>query len=79
METVMAVDATAASLGVEVAAARKALLETLEAEPGRWWSAYELKGSVRNGWSDGAMNLALSRLITEGAVAVEGDRVRLSG
>jgi hypothetical protein len=74
----MATDATAASLGEEIAGARAALLAALESEPEQWRPAYELKGSVRNGWSDGAMNLALSRLISEGSIDVDGDCVRLS-
>lgn len=72
-------DATAASLEREVAEARDALLDFLRGEGrDRDWRAYELKATVRNGWSDGAMNLALDDLIHEGKLVVEGDRIRLA-
>jgi hypothetical protein len=70
-------DATAATLSDEVSEARAALVELCNTDPDSWWQAYELKASARNGWSDGAMNLALSELIEGRELEVDGDRVRL--
>jgi len=78
MEAQMATDATDASLSAEIEAARGALIEVCRKKPTKWWPAYELKDEARNGWSDGAMTLALNRLIDEGKLDVQGDRVRLS-
>lgn len=73
----MALDATTASFAREIEEARSALLSAVQADPGRRWRAWELKDTARNGWSDGAMNLALNRLIEDGTLEVAGDSVRL--
>lgn len=75
----MAIDATTEFLAREIGEAREALLREAGLFPERWWPAWELKAQARNGWSDGAMNLALNRLIQEGTFAVKEDSVRLSG
>jgi hypothetical protein len=77
MELAMARDATATSLSEEIEAARDALVELCRAQPGREWRAYELKAAARNGWSAGAMAIALNRLIDEGLFEVAGDCIRL--
>jgi Elongation factor SelB, winged helix len=74
----MTTDATAASLSKEIAAARERLIELCQDPPEGGWPAHELKNRARNGWSDGALNIALSRLIEDGTLVAEGDRVRLS-
>jgi len=74
----MALDATTASLAREIAEARNALIAEARTAPAKWWPAWELKTHARNGWSDGAMNLALNRLIEDGTFVVTGDSVRLS-
>jgi hypothetical protein len=77
-EIAMPSDATFAALTNEIAAAREALLRVTREYPRRWWSAYDLKQLARNGWSAGAMSLALSDLIDAGALDVGPDlRVRL--
>lgn len=70
-------DATAATLSEEVEAAKTALIELCETNREEWWQAYDLKLSARNGWSDGAMNIALRDLIDSGKLEVNKDRVRL--
>ena len=77
MEMTMTVDSTAASFAQEVDAAAAALIEAVSAEPGTW-PAWELKIRARNGWSDGAMNVALASLLADGTLSADGDRVSLS-
>jgi hypothetical protein len=77
MECVMMPDATAASLSEEIQAAREALLQLCRDHPDRTWHAYELKAAARNGWTAGAMSIALNRLIEEGVFEVDGDCIRL--
>jgi hypothetical protein len=77
MEVSMKRTAMAEQMAREIAEAREALLECARREPDRWWFAYELKDFARNGWSAGAMNMALRRLIKTGAFETEGDRIRL--
>jgi hypothetical protein len=79
MEYSMAVDATAASLEQEIGKAREALLRTSREDPGRLWSARELKAAAKNGESYGATGLALSQLIEDGTLVVAGDKIRLNG
>jgi hypothetical protein len=74
----MAFDATAASVGQEIEKAREALIRTSENAPGQWWTGRELKLAAKNGWSYGAANLALSRLIDDGTFEVKEGKVRLS-
>ena len=74
----MALDATTASFAREITEARSALLGVLQEDSERWWRAWELKSTARNGWSDGAMNLALNRLIEDGTLEVMSDSVRLN-
>jgi hypothetical protein len=73
----MRVDAVTEQLADEIVAARGALLERINENPERWWPAYELKDDARNGHSAGAMNMALTRLIDDGLVELDGDRIRL--
>jgi hypothetical protein len=72
-------DPTAAALAEEVAAAREALVDLCMSSPERSWPAYELKRAARNGWSAGAMTLALNRLLSEGVLRADGDLVHLTG
>lgn len=71
-------DATAVSLDLEVEQAKAALVELCKQDPERTWRAYELRAQARNGWSSGAMNLALNRLVDEGTLAAHGDEISLS-
>lgn len=74
METAMPVDATAAALAAEVGAARQALIDFVERESRDCWPAHELKARARNGWSAGAMSLALNRLLEDGTFELkDGD------
>jgi len=66
-------DAAFASLADEVKQAREALLKLAASERDRAWHPYELKTRARNGWSAGAMSLALDGLITDGALIVDSD------
>jgi hypothetical protein len=66
MEAMMTADATDVALANEIDAARAKLVELASEQPSRWWTAYELKVEARNGWSPGAMGLALRQLIEEG-------------
>jgi 3-oxoacyl-ACP reductase-like protein len=62
----------------EVAAARDALVDAARADSERWWSAHELKIHARNGWSSGAMSLAMNDLVEDGTFELNDDlRVRL--
>ena len=72
-------DPTAAALAEEVAAAREALIDLCRRSPERSWPAYELKRAARNGWSAGAMTLALNRLLSEGVLGADGDLIHLTG
>jgi hypothetical protein len=66
MEASVASDATRAALDAEVAAAERAILELAQTEPGVWWHPHVLRRRARNGWSSGAMGLALDELIDTG-------------
>lgn len=71
-------DAASARLAKEIAEAREAMLDLARQEPDRWWYAYELKDQARNGWSGGAMSIALGRMIETGIFELDsGDRIRL--
>lgn len=72
----MPLDATTAALTGEIAAARTALTEHARTRPGEWWDPYELKAEARNGWTSGAMTLALNDLIDDGTFEV-GDQLRV--
>lgn len=74
----MAVDATAAALATEIDRAREALIEKSQEDREQWWPAWELRAAVKNGWSDGATNLALNELLEDGTFEVQGDAVRIS-
>lgn len=79
METTVPIDATTAALAQEVEAAQKALVELVTQEPRDCWPAYELKAKARNGWSAGAMSLALNRLLEDGTfVLAGGDCIRMA-
>jgi|GEM_PF-2442920 len=71
-------DPTATSLTKEIAAARDAIVALCQQDPDRTWHAFELKAQARNGWSAGAMTLALNRLLSEGTFQLEGDCIRLT-
>lgn len=73
----MSLDVATAHLGREIKEAGEKLLAVAGAEPQKWWFAYELKDHARNGWSAGAMDIALSRLIDTGKFEVQGDRIRI--
>lgn len=62
----MTIDATDRVLDEEIAAAREKLIEVAGEQGDAWWTAYELKVRARNGWSSGAMSLALRELIVDG-------------
>lgn len=53
------------SLADEIEAARDVLVEAAAREPGRWWSARELRDAARNGWAPAAVMIALNRLVAE--------------
>jgi hypothetical protein len=72
-------DPTAALLAEEVGAARDALVDLCRRNPERTWPAYELKRTARNGWSAGAMTLALNHLLSEGVLQADGDLIHLTG
>lgn len=73
----MSADATTAALIEEIAAARNALVTCASRDPGSWWEPFELKATARNGWSAGAMNLALGDLLDDGTFELDADlRVR---
>jgi len=72
-------DPTAAALAGEVMAAREAVLELCKSDAERPRLAYELKREARNGWSAGAMTLALNGLLADGLLQAEGDLIRLAG
>ncbi len=71
-------DPLATHLTQEIVEASAALVDLCKSQPDRDWPAYELKTQARNGWSAGAMSMALSRLLDEGVLWAEGDRIRLS-
>jgi hypothetical protein len=80
MEFAVTFDPTFAALAAEVAAAEKALAETAAEDPHRWWYPYELRSSARNGWSAGAMGIAMDNLIARRILIVNADlRVRIRG
>ena len=73
----MSLDVATAHLAKEIREAGDALLAKAGEQPDRWWFAYELKDSARNGWSAGAMDIALNRLIDTGKFETQGDQVRI--
>jgi hypothetical protein len=56
-------DPSYAALVEEVQAAEGQLVAVARQEPGKWWDPYELRKTARNGWSAGAMGIALDNLI----------------
>lgn len=73
----MSPDVATAHLAKEISEAGDALLAKASEKPDRWWFAYELKDRARNGWSAGAMDIALNRLIDSGKFDTKGDQVRI--
>jgi hypothetical protein len=69
-------DAAFAVLTDEITAAREALVALVREDPERSWHPYELKMQVRNGWSAGAVSLALDYLIEDGTFEVQETRIR---
>lgn len=74
----MGIDPAVAELQDEIRRARAALVTTLEAHPGRQWSARDLKVESKNGWSFGAANLALTGLVDDGMLVIDDGKVRLA-
>jgi hypothetical protein len=77
MEASVSLDIATAHLATEIREAAEKLLAVARAEPAKWWFAYELKDHARNGWSAGAMDIALSRLIDTEKFEVRGDQIRI--
>lgn len=71
MTEAMTTDETYAALASEVGAAAARLVEVAEEQPDEWWHPYELRRRARNGWSPGAMGLALDKLIASGTFEVD--------
>jgi peptidoglycan/xylan/chitin deacetylase (PgdA/CDA1 family) len=78
MEASVSPDVATAQLAKEIQEAGEALLKTAEKEPDTWRPAYELKDETRNGWTAGAMSIALNRLVDEGKFESKGDLIRLT-
>ena len=72
----MSPDVMSEQLAKEINEASEALVARAR-EREDWWRAYELKDQARNGWSSGAMNIALRRLVETGVFEQQGDRIRL--
>ena len=73
----MTADAAERVLQDEITAAQEALLGLASQEPDRWWTPRELRIEARNGWSSGAMGLALAALVDDGRLEQRHDfRVR---
>jgi hypothetical protein len=47
----------------QVSTVRSALLQVARDEPGRWWSAQELRETVQNGYPTTLVSIALNDLI----------------
>jgi hypothetical protein len=77
MEAPVTLDVATAHLAKEIREAADALLAKAGQKPEKWWRAYDLKDQTRNGWSAGALDIALSRLIDTGRFETRGDEVRL--
>ncbi len=78
MGIAMTVDGTYTLLAADVERAEGALIDVAKAEPGKWWYPHELRQFARNGWSAGAMGIALDGLIARSIFEVGADqRVRL--
>jgi hypothetical protein len=77
MEASMSLDVATTQLASDIKQAGDRLLEVAGEQPDRWWHAYELKDRARNGWSAGAMDIALNRLIDTGKFDVRGDKIHI--
>jgi hypothetical protein len=75
MEGSMTVDQTFAALEADVRAAETALVEVAQSKPGTWWTPHELRQQARNGWSPGAMGLALDSLIARRVFEVNVEKL----
>jgi hypothetical protein len=75
----MTVDVTDRTIDEEIGQALDALLQLAREEPeDRWWTAHELAVGARNGWSSAVADLALRKLLDDGAFEQGPDlRVRL--
>lgn len=73
------IDQTYAALAEEVVEAEKQLVAVAHTAGEReWWDPYELRKKARNGWSPGAMGIALDNLIDRSVFVVNADlNVRL--
>jgi hypothetical protein len=78
MEFSMGIDPAAAQLRHEIEQASGALVTMLKADPERPWSPRDLKAESKEGWSYGAANLALMRLVDDGTLVIDGGKVRLA-
>lgn len=74
----MGIDPAAAQLRHEIEQASGALVTMLKADPERPWSPRDLKAESKEGWSYGAANLALMRLVDDGTLVIDGGKVRLA-
>lgn len=74
----MDIDPAVAELRFEIEQARAALLATLEADPEHPWSARELKAKSKDDWTYGAANLALTAMVDDGTLVLDGGNLRLA-
>jgi hypothetical protein len=80
MEIRMTFDHAYAAVAEEVRAARDALVRVAGAQKNEWWYPADLRMQARNGWSAGAMGVALDGLVDDGVFEVSPDLcVRLRG
>lgn len=77
MEAALSPDVATEQLAQEIGEATRELLRLVAEEPDRPWPAYELKDRARNGWSAGATDIALNRLIDTGRFEIDGDLIRI--
>jgi hypothetical protein len=73
MGSAMTVDQTYIALTEQVAAAEKAIVAEAKKAAGEWWYPYDLRKQARNGWSAGAMGIAMDNLIARGVLEVNAD------
>jgi len=76
MEMSTVSDIAYAALSEEIVAASTALLELVDEDPSHLWHPYDLKTRVRNGWSAGAVSLALNGLIEDGTLELHEGHIR---
>jgi hypothetical protein len=72
MEFKVTFDHAYAAVAEEVSAAREALVSVAGSKDG-WWYPADLRMQARNGWSAGAMGVALDELVETGVFEVGSD------